>query len=198
MSRRAIAFASCFLLGGCASTTVDISQALPANAKCQTPGERINALVLWGPRWRPDQKDVPLREAAAEKGIKAFFAGSSCFAQTHVRRVPLDAPIATAQLDQFIAEASPKPDRVLTIAVRELGPIVKLLASLALVEGGTDVLLDVSSYDGTHRFDFHVRWQHGGPWVLKGTGSLTDDIQSALAVALQPNTRASTPVAGST
>jgi len=190
MSRRAIVFVSFFLFGGCASTTVDLSPAPPASARCQLPGERITALVLWGPRWRPDQKDVPLREAAAEKGIKAFFAGSSCFTQTLVRRVPLDAPIATARLDQFIAEASPKPDRVLTIAVRELGPIVKLLASLALVEGGTDVLLDMSSYNSVNpgsRFDFSVHWQHGGSWVLKGTGTLREDIQSALAAALKPN-----------
>lgn len=186
-----MAFLSCLLLGGCASTTVDLSRSPPAGVRCQAPGERVTALVLWGPRWRPDQKDVPLREAAAEQGIKEFFATSNCFARSQVRRVPLPAPIATERLDEIIAETSPKPDRVLTIAVRELGPIVKLLASLALVEGGIDVLLEISSYNGTSpnpRFDFSVHWQHGGPWVLKGTGTLREDIQSALAAALGPST----------
>ena len=111
---------------------------------------------------------------AAEQGIKAFFATSNCFARAQVRRVPLEAPIATERLDQVLAETSPKPNRVLTITERELGPIVKLLASLVLVEGGTDFLLEISSYDGANpgsRFDFGVHWQHGGPWVLMGTGT---------------------------
>jgi hypothetical protein len=32
----------------------------------------------------------------------------------------------------------------------ELGPVVKLLSSWALVEGGTEVVLDISGYDLKH------------------------------------------------
>jgi hypothetical protein len=30
------------------------------------------------PHWRPDQKEPPLREAAAQRGIEDFFAGLAC------------------------------------------------------------------------------------------------------------------------
>jgi len=172
---------------------VDILPTPPPASRCQVAGEHVTALVLWGPRWRPDQKDVPLREAAAESGIEEFFANSGCFVLANVRRVPLEAPITKIGLKELIAESSPMPDRVLTIAVRELGPIVKLLSSLALVEGGTDVLLEISAYDSANldsRADFTVHWQNGGPWVLKGTGTLPHDIQAALAAALKPRSGA--------
>ena len=75
------------------------------------------------------------------------------------------------------------------ITVRELGPIVKLFASLALVEGGTDVLLDFVSFDPKRpgsRVAFSVHRQNGGPWALKGVASLPDDLEAALAAALRP------------
>jgi hypothetical protein len=37
-------------------------------------------------------------------------------------------------------------DRLIVLTVRELGPTVKLLSSAALVEGGTEVVVDVAVY----------------------------------------------------
>ena len=77
------------------------------------------------------------------------------------------------------------------IAVRELGPIVKIGASLALVEGGTEVVLYVSEYEATKPAPrtFTVQWRNGGPGVLKGVATLPKDMQAALAAGLQPPTR---------
>jgi lipopolysaccharide transport protein LptA len=82
--------------------------------------------------------------------------------------------------------------------VRELGPVVKLLGSPVLVEGGTEVVLDIRvavPATGESVADFRAHWQHGGPWALKGVATLEQDIGSALQAALQPGgcPRAVTP-----
>jgi hypothetical protein len=178
------------LLGtGCASTSVEFAGAPPTVPICQTAGERIDGLVVWGPRWRADQKEPARREAAAEQGIGQHFASSHCFARTEVRRVAAAVPLSADELRALASGTPGQPRRLVVIAVRELGPVLSLLASGALVEGGTEVLLDITVYDpdrGDSRRDFTVHWRNGGPGVVKGVTTLPDDIQSALAQALQP------------
>jgi hypothetical protein len=147
---------------------------------------------LWGPQWRPNQKNVPSREAAAQRGIEHFFAESDCFSKSHVRRIVDGRPVTTlspAEVRVIAAYEPVVPSRVLLITVRELGPIVKLSASLAPVEGGTEVVLEIRSVTtatGEVSADFRSHWQHGGPWVLKGVATLEQDIGSALQAALKP------------
>jgi hypothetical protein len=79
---------------------------------------------------------------------------------------------------------------VLFITVRELGPIVKIFSSPALLEGGTDVVLEiraVSPSTGQTSANFIAHWQNGGPWVIKGVATLEQDIASALQEALKPS-----------
>jgi hypothetical protein len=179
-------------VAGCASTQFEAAGRTPVHPLCQAPGETVSALVLWGPQWRPNQKAVPEREAAAQRGIEHFFAESGCFSKSHVRRIVDDRPIATlspAQVRVIAASEPMVPSRVLLITVRELGPIVKLSASLAPVEGGTEVVLEIRSVTiatGEVSADFRSHWQHGGPWVLKGVATLEQDIGSALQAALKP------------
>jgi hypothetical protein len=80
---------------------------------------------------------------------------------------------------------------VVTIGVRELGPVVKLLSSAALVEGGTEVVLQVSARSPqpvSQVREFAVHWRNGGPGVVKGTASLPNDMSAALRSGLQPAT----------
>lgn len=135
--------------------------------------------------WRADQKDVPAREAAASEGITHFFAQSSCFASTLVERVPQPSP---SLIEATVISADALYDRLIVITVRELGPILKIGSSAALVEGGTEVVLDVSEYklpDPLPR-KFSIHWRHGGPGVVKGVASLPQNMQAALAAGLQP------------
>jgi hypothetical protein len=176
-------------LAGCASTSVEFSGNRPASAVCQGPSGSGHTVVLWGPQWRPDQKDVPQREAAAEQGLKDYVANSPCFRNAEIRRVALPTPASAEQLKQLADAAAPQAERVLVIAVRELGPIVKLLSSAALVEGGTEVVLHVSSFSATGSqaaVQFTVHWKHGGAGVIKGVGTLPQDMRSALAAAFEP------------
>jgi hypothetical protein len=177
---------------GCASTRFEAGGRPPGHCLCQGSGERVSAIVLWGPRWRPDQKDIPLREAAAQRGIERFFASSGCYASAQVLRTIDDRPaieLSAADVRAFAATQPSAPSRAVFITVRELGPIVKLFSSPALVEGGTDVVLDIRSTipaTGESLAEFRAHWQNGGPWVLKGVATLEQDIGSALQAALAP------------
>jgi len=177
---------------GCATTQFEATGRTPLQPVCQAPGETISALVLWGPQWRPNQKDVSMRESAAQRGIEHFFATSGCFARVQVRRTVNDQPantLTSVEVQAIAASEPMAPTRVLLITVRELGPIVKLFASSALVEGGTEVVLEIRSVaaaSGEVAADFSSHWQHGGPWVIKGVATLEQDIGSALQAALKP------------
>jgi hypothetical protein len=53
--------------------------------------------------------------------------------------------LSPAAVASELASSGGQFNAVVTIAVRELGPVVKLLSSAALVEGGTEVVLQVSA-----------------------------------------------------
>lgn len=174
---------SAALLAGCASTAITLNPS-PQAPVCE---RTATALVLWATEWRPDQKDVLAREAAATTGMQNFFAGSGCFARSDVRRISSLNPTAVSA--QLASETGPFT-RVVVIGVRELGPVVKLLSSAALVEGGTEVVLQVITYPlprAAQPREFTVHWRNGGPGVVKGVSSLPGDMQAALLAGLQPN-----------
>jgi hypothetical protein len=150
------------MLGGCASTTVDKSGPGAQQRWC----EPVPAFVQWDTAWRPDQKDVATREAAAGRAIERFFAGSNCFSRTVVRRS---------------GTVTPGYPRVVFITVRELGPVVRM--GPALFEGGTEVVLDIRILNTPA--DFRTHWKNGGHLVLKGVGTLEEDMVEALSAAFK-------------
>ena len=82
--------------------------------------------------------------------------------------------------------------RVVTVGIRELGPTVSLLSSAALIDGGTEVVLQIGEIavpDAVLRRAFAVHWRHGGPGVVKGVARLADDLRAALSAGLQPEPR---------
>jgi hypothetical protein len=148
---------------------------------------------LWGSNWRPDQKEPPLREAAALRGIEAFFASQPCFKQVEIRRIdvaaaaafPTQAPLTAADRSDRSA-----PDKVVLIMVRELGP--KLWIGLPkLIEGGTEVVLEIkiaNAGDTALLADLHTHWQKGGAFYIKGVKTLDQDMQTALQQVLAAHT----------
>jgi hypothetical protein len=170
-----------YLLAGCVSTTVALSPS-PQAPVCE---RTARALVLWAPAWRADQKDAVDRAAAAEAGLMDFFGSGDCFARSELRRMP-DQGAAAAEADA--AAASDRSRRTVVIAVRELGPVVRLLSSAALLEGGTEVVLEVAVHGEPgvappRRFSVH--WRSGGPGVVRGVASLPGDTRAALHAGLQ-------------
>lgn len=166
------------LLGGCAGTaTTRVTITPPEQAPVCQPQTTMKATVLWRTGWRADQKDVPEREAAAVQGITRFFAEGGCFASAVVARMD---PNVTA------FAVPPGSDLLLVLTVRELGPTVKLLSSAALVEGGTEAVVDVAVHRPGQRApqQFSIHWQDGGPGVVKGVQTLPADLAAALKAGL--------------
>ncbi len=167
------------LLGACAgSATTRVTITPPDQAPVCQPQAALKASVYWRAQWRADQKDVPEREAAAAQGITRFFADGGCFRSAVVARVE-------AGRSDFSVPAG--ADLLIVLTVRELGPTVKLLSSAALVEGGTEAVVDVAVYRPGRREpdrEFSIRWQDGGPGVVKGVQTLPSDMAAALKAGL--------------
>jgi hypothetical protein len=143
------------------------------------------ALVLWAPRWRPDQKDVADREKAAATGLQNFLQSSGCFAASELQRETDAAHVVQAPA---ITSGSGRFTKVVSVVVRELGPILKLGSSTALIEGGTEVVLEVAEYSPAAPAaprTLTVHWRNAGPGVIKGVGTLASDMQAALVAGLQ-------------
>lgn len=170
------------LTAGCATTVISIK---PPEQK-PVCAETESASIFWGFQWRADQKDVADRERAAETGIKAFFQDSACFARYELQR--LQSPLTDKNMSE-LASTQPAGTRLISLTVRELGPVLRLFDSWAVVSGGTEVMLDIAVYRLPERQPqqvFSVHWQHGGPGYIQGVASLPADIQAALTAALQP------------
>ena len=190
------------LLGACAGTaTTQVTLTPPDQAPVCQPQAALKASVFWRTQWRADQKDVPEREAAAAQGINRFFADGGCFASAVVAR-------ADAGVTAFAVP--PGSDLLIVLTVRELGPTVKLLSSAALIEGaalfgvvvayqllghagddllegGTEAVVDVAVVRPGRRKpdrEFSIRWQDGGPGVVKGVQTLPSDMAAALKAGL--------------
>lgn len=154
-------------LAGCASTRVEVSGPGAGTLLC-LPGEKAPTLVLWSTHWRPDQKDILEREAAAWRGIQQFFIRSSC--RTEIRSAA-EIPADTAAFG-----------RVVAITVRELGPVLRIGLPVP-VEGGTEVVLESKVLDGRSGkalAELRTHWQNGGAFVVKGTRTLAEDMTAAL------------------
>ena len=184
--RTSLACVCVVFLAGCASTTVTLSPS-PQAPVCERSAV---ALVLWAPAWRADQKDATQRETMAAEGLQQFFAESGCFVRSELRRV---ADTSTATISSQTVSATAPFTRLVVLEVRELGPVVKLLSSPSLIEGGTEAVLQVAVYGPSglaREREFSVQWRNGGPGVVKGVASLAGDMQQALAAALQPEKKA--------
>ncbi len=183
LARCSAQLAACALISACASTTVTVTPTVQAPL-CD---RSATALVLWAPHWRPEQKDVAAREAAAASGLADFLATSPCFARAELKRVRELTPAAVQAALDRVGEPLP---RVVGVEVRELGPVVKLLSSVLLVEGGTEVVLRLVEYSPrpvSEVRQFSVHWTNGGPGVVKGVAGLPGDMQSALHAAFLAN-----------
>ena len=182
-------------LAGCAATKVEFTGDVSASPStvCKDPGDTRSALVLWRTNWRPDQKDVAQREEAIVLGLKDFLSKSACFSSHQLKRLPSTEDKhqhSEAELLVYATNAYPRADRVIVVTVKELGPIVRLFSSAAVIEGGTEVKMDVSIFNAntaTPMANFQTHWQNGGALVVKGVSSLPQDMSDAMKAAIAPN-----------
>jgi hypothetical protein len=190
MKLTAIATALCLStsLLGCATTHFEVTGDALSQPLCQSKTEQFSALVLWGPVWRVNQKDVLLREEAALRGIEDFAA--TCFGKVSIRRLegsrlaesPTDEQVRTLAANEVLP-----PDRVLVVIVRELGPVIQILGPVAAFGGGTEAVLELQIRDarsGEPINKLMTHWHNGGSFVIKSTKTLRQDMKSALQAVL--------------
>jgi hypothetical protein len=176
-----------FILAGCAATTVEVTGERLKEPLCTAGGASIRTAIYWGTRWRADQKEPLLREAAALRGIEDFVAGTKCLSDVTIQRLtPEQVTAPDAEALRMAATLNPAPARVVTVVVRELGPRL-VIGIPAIVEGGTEVLIDVGVLDATTSRSLattRTRWRNGGTFVVKGVGTLDQDMGAALRSTL--------------
>jgi hypothetical protein len=175
------------LLVGCATTTVETSGAALPHPLCAPSESKLPVALYWEPQWRSDQKDPPVREALAKRGIEQFVAEHACLSVTELRRLPAEAGIpGDGELLQMASKTVAKPERVVFVVLRELGPRL-LIGVPVLIEGGTEVVIEVRVLDAASLqvlANFRTRWRNGGKFVIKGIKSLDKDMSAALRAAL--------------
>lgn len=185
--RTALTALTVVLLAGCATTRVTTHVAGGKPPLCEALTTTETALVLWGAAWRDNQKEVALREEMAGRALTRSFETSSCYARVAVLRQAMDREaigLSDAEALQFASSLSLSPDKIILVRVEELGPFIILHPSPVLWEGGTEVQLRVRMLDAKTsalEADIAVHWRDGGAFVLKGTGTLEQDLESALA-----------------
>lgn len=178
-------------LSGCASTTIESTGQPMPRPLCSSPSPAasdtpVSVAVLWGPWWRPDQKEPPLREAAALKGIQQFFAAQRCVTDLTIERITIPAQreqLSDTALLEMAKARSPHADKAILIVVRELGPKLRIGLPM-LVAGGTEVVVEVRVVDAKRQATeatVQTHWQKGGPFYIKGVKTLDLDMQTTLA-----------------
>lgn len=181
------ALVSLGVLAGCASTRVEITGSPLKEPLCHVGAPAIATVVYWSPQWRPDQKEPPLREAAALSGIQDFLSRTSCLIVAGIHRLPAgDAIPSDADLARLVVSSVSKAERVLHIVVRELGPRITIGIPVVL-EGETEVLIDVrvlAPQGSVSLADARTSWHNGGAFVIKGVKTLDQDMSAALSATL--------------
>jgi len=174
---------------GCASTKIETTGSPLKEPLCQAGGPALATVVYWGVQWRPDQKEPPLREAAALRGIEDFLTHANCLSVGGVHRLPAAEAVPSDEALLRLADALPvKAERVVHIVVRELGPRL-VIGVPVIVEGGTEVLIDVrvlDTRDTTSLAHTRTLWRNGGVFVIKGVETLDQDMSAALRATLMP------------
>lgn len=178
------------MLVGCARTTIEITGAPLTAPLCQIGAEPLATAIFWSPLWRPDQKEPSLREAAALRGIENFVAQTPCLAVAGVQRLPVGNLLpADGDLQSLAAVLPVVPERAVLIVVRELGPRL-ILGIPGIVEGGTEVLIDVQVQNPQNSLSLantRTLWRNGGSFAIKGVKSLDQDMRAALSATLMPS-----------
>ena len=177
------------MLTGCASTQITTTGTELSKPLCAAPQTKVATTVYWTPIWRSDQKEPPLREAAALRGMQSFFQSDSCLNPITIERLPApsnNTPPSDEELLQRARSSPQQTDRVVLVVVRELGP--KLWIGLPMiVEGATEAVLEVRVLDTQNKTplaNVHTHWQNGGKFVIKGVKTLDKDMAEALRAVL--------------
>lgn len=163
----------------CATRQITVNPRLALAGFCPKGAPPSAVRVFWNTRWRANQKDRPAREQAIRRGLEDYFAHSHCFRSLSIQH---------ASERPRLKNADAGHERDILISVSELGPKLRILGSLWLLEGGTEVSFTMSMQSANQEDtdkSARVHSFHTGPWFIKGVKDLDDDLAIALRIALE-------------
>lgn len=173
-------------LGACTSTTVTQYHAGESHPVCQDDSNITPVLILWGSAWRKDQHHRGEREAAAERGIRGYFAQGTCFRKAYIASQALGrSPLALSDIEMIRwARAQAVPfTTLIQIRVEELDVQTEVRPSLVLWDSDSVAQLRVRVLDiGSMRLqiDRTIHWRSGGGYAVRNPSALGDDLGEAL------------------
>lgn len=183
---------SIVVFGGCAATQVTTHAVGNTMSSTSAMATKQTALILWGTAWRTNQKEVALREGMAGRGITQYFSTAPCFSKVEILKSAAGREavgMSDVEALNFAAAAGKEYGLIILVRVEELGPLIMIHPSPVLWEGGTEVALRVrvlNTRTAALETDTAIHWRNSGPFVLKGTRTLEQDIQAALASVFRP------------
>jgi hypothetical protein len=101
--------------------------------------------------------------------------------------------LSDAEALKFAISTGGQYGKVILVRVEELGPLVIIHPSPILWQGGTEVVLRVrvlNANTSALETDITIHRKDSGAFVLKGTKTLEQDLQAALASVFGGTTRA--------
>lgn len=188
---------SLIALCGCASTKLSTTTS-PLDQLCGASGTPLETTIFWTAYWRPNQKEPARRELAAEKGIKKFVSSKPCLAQAPIHRLPILGESRSEQeLRALALKSAPGSKRIITIVVRELGPVVFIGIPMGL-RGGTEVLMEAYVFSAPREATLYrteVAWEYGGPFFIRSADELDEDMNAALCAVFSVDPQLTCPLA---
>lgn len=172
------------LLGGCPSVQVN-HELLQGNVPLLQPDQASLGVLSVRPqtRWRPDQKEPPVRERIARAAIEAVFRDLPSGRVAEIR--PFEPWSASSSVSLEEARAAGF-DTVVSLTVEELGP--QLVFSIPVLWSTySDIrfqLRAVRTDTGAAIVDVRHRRLVGGPFELRGLGPLQAEMETALREVL--------------
>lgn len=172
-----------FLICGCAASNIKYHAVGTESPVCSKYAADDRVAVYWGAAWRTDQKEVPDREAIAERVIGEFFGSVRCFSVLSVSRTVVGRDTLLLSDEEILKGAPGDADRIFILRIEELGPNLMIYLSPILWATKNEVMFRFRALNARTRSldaDVAVHWTRGGPFTFLGADGIEKDFASAL------------------
>jgi len=183
LSRSLVWIALSFLSAGCTSTTITFHSLGMEPPLCKDNAKEVKTIVYWGAAWRADQKEIARREAIIAMGIEDFFRATPCFSVKTISRTVDGRNVLLLGDKEILASVPADVERVHVLRFEELGPTLVFYLSPILWTSDLDIQVRVRTLNvrtGGLESDVTAHWRKGGPFNLRGTAGLPEDLAGIL------------------
>ena len=173
------------MASGCTSSTVTFHATGTGPPLWEDASTGAKTVIYWGTAWRTDQKEDRLARSHHFEGqsTEDFFRTTPCFSVQTISRTIDGRDVLLLGDKEVIASVPADVERVHILRFEELGPVLVFYLSPILWTSDLDIQLRVRTLNartGSLESDTTMRWRKGGPFNLRGTGGLPEDLAGTL------------------